>query len=261
MAMMKKVRFTAFLLLAASVLAAGAGPVAASSKDGAGVRKSVSNAVPLVTRWDDLIKQAAQRFRVSESWIRAVMQMESGGKTEIAGIPITSKAGAMGVMQIMPDTYEELRREYGFGSDPYNVHDNVFAGAAYLHWLEGKFGYPAMFAAYNAGPGRLTASSSLDQLPAETQAYVGGIGRILGGKPLSIDRDDTIALTRPDGSTVSIKGSTVDSIRAPLPNEYAPGVQTVVAMGKQSQGVKEDMATVASELKKHGATQAQIRNS
>jgi hypothetical protein len=58
-------------------------------------------------------------------------------------------------------------------------------------------------------------------------------------------------LTRPDGSSVTIDGATVDSIRASLPDEYAPGVQTVIAMGAKQQGVREDPATVSSLLRHH----------
>jgi hypothetical protein len=41
----------------------------------------------------------------------------------------------------------------------------------------------------------------------------------------------------------------VDSIRASLPDEYAPGVQTVIAIGAKRQGVREDPAKVSSLLK------------
>ena len=51
-------------------------------------------------------------------------------------------------------------------------------------------------------------------------------------------------LTRPDGTQISIQGNAVTSIRAALPNEFAPGVKTVVAMGNAFQGVREDLATV-----------------
>jgi hypothetical protein len=60
------------------------------------------------------------------------------------------------------------------------------------------------------------------------------------------------ALTRPDGSTITIDGAAVDSIRASLPDEYAPGVQTVLAMGNMHQGVREDLATVASLIGERG---------
>jgi len=221
----------------------------------------------LMARWAPLIKEASKRFKVSEDWIRAVMRMESGGRTfNDDKRPITSVAGAMGVMQVMPTTYEEMRQQYGLGNNPYDPHDNVIAGTAYLHWLEGKYGYPKMFAAYNAGPGTLEAlTAGTRTLPAETRAYVKGIGRILGAElvveptpssralsapaePVSV----VAMLTRPDGSQIPIDSAVVDSIRAPLTNEYIAGVQTVLAMGQKRQGVREDLATVAAALHRPG---------
>jgi soluble lytic murein transglycosylase-like protein len=56
-------------------------------------------------RWQPFITEASLRFNVPERWIRAVMQAESGGQTMLNGHPITSNAGAMGLMQVMPGTY------------------------------------------------------------------------------------------------------------------------------------------------------------
>ncbi|HEY2444701.1 MAG TPA: lytic transglycosylase domain-containing protein, partial [Rhizomicrobium sp.] len=112
----------------------------------------------LMSRWNPLVGEAAQRFHVPENWIRIVMQVESGGRTMSAeDRPITSSAGAMGLMQLMPSTYNDMRADYRLGPDPYAPRDNVMAGAAYLRWLESKYGYPAMFAAYTDGPGNLEA--------------------------------------------------------------------------------------------------------
>jgi membrane-bound lytic murein transglycosylase B len=217
----------------------------------------------LMERWAPFVKEASRRFQIAETWIKAVMRMESGGRTVLEeGKPITSKAGAMGVMQVMPETYKDMRHQYGLGADPYDPHDNVLAGAAYLRWLYEKYGYPKMFAAYNAGPGTFEAAADTRSLPDETRAYVGGIAKILGTEfpelqaakmPAAPEPVDVVAtLTRPDGMPVSIDGTTVSSIRAAMPNEYAPGVQTVLAMGEKRQGVTEDLATVASILRSHG---------
>ncbi|SRR6266446_6803035 len=216
----------------------------------------------LMDRWVPLIKEASHRFKVSEAWIEAVMRMESGGRTLLDDSrPITSNAGAMGIMQIMPNTYQDMRQRYGLGADPYDPRDNVLAGAAYLHWLYEKYGFPKLFAAYNAGPGTLEAQSAgARKLPSETRDYVSDIARLLGtdSNPAQATNapappiDPIATLTRPDGSAASIDGAAVDSIRASLPNEYAPGVQTVVAMGNKRQGVREDLATVASVIRSHG---------
>jgi soluble lytic murein transglycosylase-like protein len=135
----------------------------------------------LMDRWTPFITEASRRFQIAETWIKAVMRMESGGRTVLEeGKPITSKAGAMGVMQVMPETYKDMRHQYGLGADPYDPHDNVLAGAAYLRWLYEKSGYPKMFAAYNAGPGTFEAASGTRSLPDETRAYVGASPRFSG---------------------------------------------------------------------------------
>jgi len=131
-------------------------------------------------RWAVLIAEAAARFDISEAWIRAVMRAESGGLLELNGRPITSSKGAMGLMQVMPETYEALRRRYGLGSNPYDPRDNVMAGAAYLRELYDRYGYPNLFAAYNAGPARIEAHWSRGYpLPGETQNYLDAIGKTL----------------------------------------------------------------------------------
>jgi hypothetical protein len=127
----------------------------------------------LMDRWQPLISEASKRFAVPEDWIRAVMRIESGGRTILFGRPITSGAGAMGLMQLMGDTYNDMRARNGLGTDPYNARDNIMAGAAYLRELYMKYGYPRLFAAYNAGPGRLEEHLHTGHaLPAETRTYV-----------------------------------------------------------------------------------------
>jgi soluble lytic murein transglycosylase-like protein len=134
---------------------------------------SPSRAGDLIDRWSALIAEAATRFGISPAWIGAVMQAESGGRTELDGRPITSPAGAIGLMQVMPGTYAALRRRYGLGGDPYDPHDNVMAGAAYLRELFDRYGYPALFAAYNVGPLRLDGHLADGRpLPRETLAYL-----------------------------------------------------------------------------------------
>lgn len=126
---------------------------------------------------DDLIAEAARRFGLPPGWIRAVMQQESGFNPQAV-----SRAGAMGLMQVMPGTYAELRRRYGLGPDPYDPRDNVMAGAAYLRELHDRFGLEGMLAAYNAGPGRyLQHRDEGRNLPAETRDYVARIGALEGG--------------------------------------------------------------------------------
>ncbi|WP_305670219.1 transglycosylase SLT domain-containing protein [Falsiroseomonas sp.] len=130
--------------------------------------------------WGPYITQASQRFDIPERWIREVMRQESGGR-----VSATSRVGAMGLMQVMPGTYRELRAKYGLGTDPYHPWDSLMAGTAYLREMYELYGAPGFLAAYNAGPRRLEDYLWGGRgLPAETRNYVARIGpRIQGTNP------------------------------------------------------------------------------
>jgi len=131
-----------------------------------------------VERWRPYIVEASQRFGVPAAWIAAVMQAESAGLTHLNGRPITSPAGAMGLMQVMPGTWAAMRRQHGLGSDPHDPHDNILAGAAYLREMHDQFGYPGLFAAYNAGPARYAEHVRTGRpLPGETRGYIAQLAR------------------------------------------------------------------------------------
>ena len=131
--------------------------------------------------WRPYIHDAADRFAVPQQWIRAVMRQESGGHEYLGGQPITSGAGAMGLMQLMPATYADLQSQYNLGSDPYEPHDNIMAGTAYIRQMYQKYGAPAFLAAYNAGPQRLEDYLYNGRsLPNETVDYVAAIAPNLG---------------------------------------------------------------------------------
>jgi len=106
------------------------------------------------------------------------MRAESGGRTTVKGKPITSRAGAMGLMQLMPGTWAEMRAKHDLGPDPHDPHDNVLAGTAYLRAMYDRFGYPGLFAAYNAGPKRYSEHLATGRrLPAETIAYAAAVSQ------------------------------------------------------------------------------------
>jgi soluble lytic murein transglycosylase-like protein len=139
-----------------------------------------------VDRWAAEIAEASARFGIPEDWIRRVMKAESNGRTERAGAPITSRAGAMGLMQLMPRTWLEMRAANGLGPDPFDPHDNIVAGTAYLRAMYDQFGYPGLFAAYNAGPRRYADHlESGSRLPSETIDYLRetAVSASLGGQP------------------------------------------------------------------------------
>ena len=132
--------------------------------------------------WGPYIVEASNRFGVPQAWIRAVMHQESGGHEYLDGRPITSGAGAMGLMQLMPDTYADLQAQYGLGGDPYDPHDNILAGTGYIRQMYDKYGSPGFLAAYNAGPARVDDYlAGVSGLPAETVDYVAAITPHLGG--------------------------------------------------------------------------------
>ena len=136
---------------------------------------------PAEDPWRPYILQAASRFSIPQDWIRAVIHQESGGHQFLDGRPITSHSGAMGLMQLMPQTYADMRSRYGLRSDPYEPHDNIMAGTGYISILARKYGAPAFLAAYNAGPQRLEEYLSEGrQLPNETVNYVANITPHLG---------------------------------------------------------------------------------
>jgi membrane-bound lytic murein transglycosylase B len=139
----------------------------------------------LLDRWQPDVDEAAQRFNVPASWIRAVIARESGGRTLMGeNLPITSDAGAAGLMQVMPETFDEMRTQYGLGQDVYDPHDNIIAGTAYLRWLYQRYGFPKMFAAYNDGPGNFDKHLAGKRgLPQETVAYLATLTSELGPLP------------------------------------------------------------------------------
>jgi D-alanyl-D-alanine carboxypeptidase len=137
---------------------------------------------PASDPWGPYIHEASGRFGVPEQWVRAVMHQESGGHEFVI-----SWAGALGLMQVMPDTYDELRTRYSLGEDPFDPHNNILAGTAYLREMYDRYGSPGFLAAYNAGPNRLDRYLARGApLPTETINYVASIGPHLGaGSPMS----------------------------------------------------------------------------
>jgi soluble lytic murein transglycosylase-like protein len=150
------------VILAATMLASGAAH--AEQESSATRRPNALSLLPFAA----FVTEASKRFALPEHWIRAVMHVESGAKQRAR-----SERGAMGLMQIMPKTWTELRARYGLGADPYDPRDNILAGAAYIRELYDRYGAPGFLAAYNAGPGRYERHLATGRpLPDETQAYV-----------------------------------------------------------------------------------------
>jgi hypothetical protein len=181
------VRRTSTLLLSGLLLAV---PFSATAT----AQDAPIESVPRVDPYAAFIVEAAHRFGMPERWIRAVMRVESA-----VNVRAISSAGAMGLMQIMPATWAELRVRHRLGSNPYDPRDNILAGTAYLREMFDRYGSPGFLAAYNAGPGRYEEHLAGRPLPAETRAYVTALVPSFGGgeSPGSI----TVAVADPSAWT------------------------------------------------------------
>lgn len=116
------------------------------------------------------IMDASAYYQVDPILIAAVCTCESGFQDDVI-----SPAGAIGIMQLMPDTAQAL------GVNPYDRRDNIFGGVAYLAQQLDRFGgdYTLAEAAYNAGPGRIEEYGGIPPY-AETQNYVVSVEAIRG---------------------------------------------------------------------------------
>ncbi len=157
--------------------------------------------------WGPYIDEASARFDVPAQWIRAVMAQESGGEEQAV-----SPVGAIGLMQLMPSTWDSLRDENSLGSDPFNPQDNILAGTAYIHQMYLRYGAPAFLAAYNAGPERLDDYlAGNGPLPDETVNYLASVTPNLG---------DQVAMT---GPLAGYANGSAASVAAPTATGFATG--------------------------------------
>ncbi|MEO9337109.1 lytic transglycosylase domain-containing protein [Mesorhizobium sp. SB112] len=229
----KTARHTAALLLSGLLLSA---PLSVTAN-----AQTVSAERPSrVDPYAAFITEAAQRFGVPEHWIRAVMRVESAGD-----VRAISSAGAMGLMQIMPATWTDLRARHRLGANPYDPRDNILAGAAYLREMHDRYGSPGFLAAYNAGPGRYEEYLAGRPLPAETRAYVAALAPVIGGgdalAPVTVAAADPNAWARsPLFIVQSERAATAvftASNRASNETSVASSVRDAPAIAPQSGGL------------------------
>ena len=119
---------------------------------------------------DKVIDTAAKKQGVEPGLLKSVMRQESGFKP-----CAVSTAGAMGLMQIMPDTADMLGLD-----DPFDPAKNTEAGAHFLKMMLDRYqgDVPMALGAYNAGPGRVDKAGGVPPI-AETMQYVTNILRTL----------------------------------------------------------------------------------
>jgi hypothetical protein len=123
-------------------------------------------------KYEDIVIQEATRQGVDPRLAVHVLYKETGNLKDPENA--RSKAGALGVMQLMPGTAKEL------GVNPLDPMENIQGGISYLKKMYAKYQDPSLAAAaYNAGPGRvdraLRSEGGLGNLPRETRNYMVGL--------------------------------------------------------------------------------------
>ena len=124
-----------------------------------------SNYLPIDRDFESIIQEAGQRYRVDPALIRAIIQAESGGN------PLAvSRAGARGLMQLMPDTAAELGV-----TNPFDPTQNIMGGTSYLRRLLDRYrgDVKLALAAYNWGMGNLERHP--EAMPRETKNFIAAV--------------------------------------------------------------------------------------
>jgi soluble lytic murein transglycosylase-like protein len=131
---------------------------------GAPAYRTTTDALPAAETFDDLVREHSQRQSLRPELVRAVIQVESGFDPRA-----TSPKGAMGLMQLMPQTAKSLGV-----LNAYDPGENIRGGTVYLRQLLNKYGSEQLaLAAYNAGP---TVVTRLGRAPTlETQTYIANV--------------------------------------------------------------------------------------
>jgi hypothetical protein len=171
----------------------------------------------------EFVRDASHRFGIPVHWIRAVIDVESARDARAR-----SPKGAMGLMQIMPETWSELRLRYVLGNDPYDARDNILAGTAYLRELHGRYGSPGFLAAYNVGPARYEEHLAGRPLPVETMAYLDKLGPLVGR---DISGSKAVADLQPSAAALFVVRSESSKTAARLQPERPPNRAPTAASG------------------------------
>lgn len=120
-------------------------------------------ALPATIAYNDAIAEAAELYNLDPNLIRAIIRAESAFNPFAV-----SRAGAQGLMQLMPAVAEELNV-----LDPFDPRQNIFGGARYLRWLldRNDGNLDLAVASYNAGPGAVARYNGIPPY-RETRNYV-----------------------------------------------------------------------------------------
>jgi soluble lytic murein transglycosylase-like protein len=129
------------------------------------VDSKASNYLPIDQDFELIIQEAGQRYRIDPALIRAIIQAESGGN------PLAvSRAGARGLMQLMPETAAELGV-----TNPFDPTQNIMGGTSYLRRLLDRYrgDVKLALAAYNWGMGNLEKRP--EAMPRETKNFIAAV--------------------------------------------------------------------------------------
>jgi soluble lytic murein transglycosylase-like protein len=145
-------------------------PLVPLSPDGQPIRPIE---MPGASNYDSIIKDSAAKYGVDANLISAVIETESSGNPKAV-----SRAGAMGLMQLMPSNVTEAGV-----SDPFDPMQNIDAGTKQLSGLLNRYNgdLNMALAAYNAGPGAVQRYGGVPPYP-ETQNYIRKIRGLMGTK-------------------------------------------------------------------------------
>lgn len=152
------------------------------------------NPTATTTNLNSIFKEAADKYNVPESLLKAIAYTESGFQADV-----TSSAGAMGIMQLMPST----ARAYGV-TEPYDAYQNIMGGAAVLKDLLNMFqnNQSLAIAAYNAGCGNVQKYGGIPPFK-ETQNYVAKVTSLMQGE-ISVP-SDSVSISGQSYGTTSAK--------------------------------------------------------
>lgn len=163
-------------------------------------------------QYQQMVRDAAAKYRIPEALLSAVIQVESGWNPKAV-----SPKGAQGLMQLMPATAQA----YGV-TDPLDPQQNIFAGAQHLSTLLTKYGGNSVLAlaAYNAGEGAVDKVQGVPNFP-ETVAYVKKVGDVIN------------APERPQPTSANLPGNPMTRPRpaVPAPSTPVDRFPTTASMG------------------------------
>lgn len=127
------------------------------------IRSSKKKPSEYIREYENIIKQASRVFKVEPFLIKAVIKAESDFDNRAV-----SRKGAQGLMQLMPDTANDMEVE-----DPFSPEENIFGGTRYLSLLLERFknNKRLALAAYNAGPEAVEEYGGIPPF-SETRSFV-----------------------------------------------------------------------------------------